>query len=281
VRWERAAVKPLLTFGGWMTVTNVVSPLMNTLDRFVVGAALSINLVTYYATPHEVVTKMWLFTAALLPVFFPAFATSVATDPARTSALFDRAVRATFAALLLPTLVLVMLGREVLTVWLGAEFALQSAGVMQTLAVAIFVNTIGQCALTLLQALGRPDLTGKYHLVELPLYALLLWYLLPRFGILGVAIAWAVRAILDSVVLLFTCPVLLPESRQPVRRALVWLAVALPVLGASAAIPTTAARVLTFAVAAPVWIFVAWRWILTPAERAAPKRVFGIALARD
>lgn len=281
VRWNRATVRPLMTFGGWMTVSNVVSPLMNSLDRFIVGAALSVTLVAYYATPHELVTKMWLFTAALLPVFFPAFTTSAATDPPRAAALFDRVLRATFAALFLPTLIIVVLGREILGAWLGPAFATQSAAVMQVLAIAIFVNTLGQCALTLIQALNRPDLTGKYHLAELPFYALLLWWLLPRYGILGVAFAWAIRAVVDSALLLYTCPVLLPEARAAVNRMALWLCAAVPLLAVLAVIPTTAARLWVLGVAMPLWVGLAWWRILTPVERSAPIRALSVAFVRE
>jgi O-antigen/teichoic acid export membrane protein len=281
VRWSRAQIAPLVHFGGWMTVSNVVHPFMNTLDRFVVGAVIGVSLVTYYATPHELVTKMWLFTAALLPVFFPAFTTSVASDPLRAASLFDRVLRTTFAALFLPTLAMVVLAREILGIWLGPAFATQSGGVMQILAVAIFVNTLGQCALTLIQALGRPDLTGKYHMAELPVYALLLWWLLPRYGIVGVAVAWAIRAIGDSILLLLTCPVLLPQARRAVQRIFVWLGIAVPTLIALALIPSSTARLSIFAIAAPAWLGVCWWWILTPVERSAPMRALSIAFVRD
>lgn len=277
-RFDATTLRPLLTYGGWMTVSNIVSPVMNTLDRFVVGAALTVSQVAYYATPNEVVTKLWLFTAALLPVVFPAFATSVATEPMRTATLFDRALRVTLASLFLPTLVLVVFANEVLTLWLGAEFAIRSATVMQVLAVAVFINTIGQGAFTLIQGLGRPDLTGKFHLTELPLYALLLWILLPRYGILGVAVAWAVRAAADSLALLIACPRVLPQSRPAVLRIAAWLALAVPALAASAFLPTTMLRLAAFVVAAPAWCAIVWLLILTPTERAVPTRILGAML---
>jgi O-antigen/teichoic acid export membrane protein len=58
IRFERADVRPLLSFGGWMTVSNVISPLMVYLDRFMIGALISMSAVAYYATPLEVVTKL-------------------------------------------------------------------------------------------------------------------------------------------------------------------------------------------------------------------------------
>jgi O-antigen/teichoic acid export membrane protein len=40
-------------------------------------------------------------------------------------------------------------------------------------------------------------------MLELPIYALALWLLLSRFGILGAAIAWTGRVALDFVLLVF------------------------------------------------------------------------------
>jgi len=57
---HRAMVKPLISFGGWMTVTNIVGPLMVYMDRFIIGAVVSMTAVAYYATPYEVVTKLWI-----------------------------------------------------------------------------------------------------------------------------------------------------------------------------------------------------------------------------
>lgn len=55
--WDRSIVGPMLRFGGWMTVSNVVSPLMVTIDRFFIGAMVSMAAVAYYATPYELITK--------------------------------------------------------------------------------------------------------------------------------------------------------------------------------------------------------------------------------
>src|SRR5512146_258518 len=51
-------VMPLLRVGGWMTVSNVVTPIMAYLDRFFIGALLPVAAVAYYVTPSEAVTKL-------------------------------------------------------------------------------------------------------------------------------------------------------------------------------------------------------------------------------
>jgi len=281
VRGSRQAARSLLRFGGWMTLSNVLSVVMDTADRFVVAAVLSVTVVTYYATPHELVTKMWLFTAAVHPVFFPAFATSATFDRAHTARLFDRCLRATFAALFLPTFLIVLLAPEILRVWLGAGFASQSTGVLQVLAIAVFVNTLGQASLTLVQSLGRPDLTGKFYLAELPVYALLLWWLMPRFGILGVALAWAIRALVDAALLLVASRTLLHEASVAVRRMTRWLLLATPAVAAAALAPSPPVRVAIAATATLAWGGIVWWAILTPQERMSPVRVLSAATPGD
>ncbi len=271
-RWNATVARSLLGFGGWMTVSNIVSPLMATLDRFVVGAVLGVGVVMYYAAPNELVTKMWLFCMAVLPVFFTAIATTARRDPERTAALFDRLLRTTLAVIFVPTLILVTLAPDILRIWLGNGFSVQSTLVMQLMAIAVFVNTLGQGAFTLIQGLGRPDITGKYHLAELPFYAVALWLLLPRYGILGAAIAWSARTIVDTMLLLGTCPGLLAQTRASVARAALWLTATTLALSACVLVSGTGARLAVVIVALPVWLVIVWRWVMTPDERLVPAR---------
>ena len=48
-----AVVSPLLRTGGWYTLWNTLNTLLLTMDRFLVGAILSVTAVAYYATPLE------------------------------------------------------------------------------------------------------------------------------------------------------------------------------------------------------------------------------------
>ncbi len=82
--FHAASVKPLFIFGGWMTVSNVLGPLMVTFDRFLIGSIISIAAVAYYSIPYEVVTKLWLISSALIGVLFPAFSATSHHDRTRS-----------------------------------------------------------------------------------------------------------------------------------------------------------------------------------------------------
>ena len=210
VIWERTAVGPLLRFGSWMTVSNIVGPLMVTLDRFVIGSLLSVGAVAYYATPYEVATKVWVIPSALLGVMFPAFSTSFVQDRNRTALLYSRTVKYLFLILFPLILLVVAFAHDGLALWLGAEFAHNSARVLQWLAVGMFINCLAWAPVAVIQGVGRPDLTAKLHILELPVYLIALFWLTKVLGIEGAAIAWTGRVAVDALVLFVIAKRFLP-----------------------------------------------------------------------
>src|SRR2546422_3470003 len=225
-----ATVGPLLRLGGWMTVTNVVSPLMVSLDRFLISAILSVTAVAYYTTPYEVVTKLLVFPVAVAGVFFPAFSASYVGDPRGTVVLFERATKAVLFCLLPLALLLTAFAHDVLSVWLGGAFAERSSAVMQWLTIGVMMNGLATVPFTLLQALGKPDLTGKLQLVELPAYWLAVTWLIRHQGIEGAAIAWCARVGVDAVILFVLTGTHVPVSRSSVRRLAIPMVAAIVVL---------------------------------------------------
>jgi O-antigen/teichoic acid export membrane protein len=225
--------RTLATFGGWVTVSGVVSPLMNEIDRVGLGVLVPIAIVAHYAAAWEVVSKTWLITAALTPVLLPALAAARA-DGATELHLLRNGLRG-LAVIVFPLLaVLVVAASPGLTWWLGAPMSLQATPVLRVLAVAMFGNVVAQVALTMLQARGRADLPAKFHLMELPVYVLMLWWLAGRYGAMGAALAWGARALVDAALLLWAAGAVAPETRDMWRR---WGAISLGatlVLGALA-----------------------------------------------
>jgi O-antigen/teichoic acid export membrane protein len=262
------SVKPLFLFGGWMTVSNVLGPLMVTFDRFLIGSIISIAAVAYYSIPYEVVTKLWLISSALIGVLFPAFSATNAVDRARLVFLFKCGVKYIFIILLPLALALVIFAPEGLALWLGNDFARNSTSIARLLAVAVLVNSLAQVPFTHLQSIGRPDLTAKFHLLELPFYVVTLFFLARHWGITGVAIAWLLRVIIDTFLLFWFSFRMLPECRFIVTRLPLMIGGALALNLAVALIAGLAFKII---VACAVFLFAVpalWLWMFTPAERA-------------
>jgi O-antigen/teichoic acid export membrane protein len=270
---RRQVIGPLLRVGGWMTVSNIVSPLMTYFDRFLIGALLPVAAVAYYVTPFEAVMKLLLFPSALMGVLFPAFAESFARDRVRTAQLFDKGVRAVVLVIFPVSLILVTLASEILHLWVGAEFARAGSVVLQWLAVGALINSVGFVGFAVLQGVGRPDLTGKLNLVELPLYVAAIWVLAKTMGLPGVAIAWTVRVFIDTAALWVMARRSLAVDRTLLHTpAVTWLSMGLALL-VGAMLPGTMARIAYVFAAAAVYLPVAWFGLITPSERQAVRRL--------
>lgn len=263
-----AQVRPLLKLGGWMTVSNIVSPLMTYVDRFFIGAAISMAVVVYYVTPYEIITKFWLVPSALVGVLFPAFASSYVHDQARTRQLFDRGVRAVFLIMFPATLIVVTLASEGLTLWVGHDIAANGTRVLQWLAVGVFINSLGQVPFAMLHGIGRPDLTGKLHLVELPIYMVAMWWLARIWGIQGVAIAWVLRVAFDALFLFLATKRFLPAAAPDLKRMAQQVAVSMVVLAFAAAGMGLFVKLALLGACLTAFAVFGWYRILEPGERA-------------
>lgn len=268
---RRSVVTPLLRFGSWMTVSNVIGPLMVYLDRFLIGGMVSVAAVAYYTTPYSMVTKLWIVPRAIAGVLFPAFAASFTQDRNRATLLFGRGVKYTFLALFPVILVIVTLAYEGLDLWLGAEFAQNSTRVLQLLAVGVFINSVAQIAFAQLQGAGRSDLTAKLHLVELPFYLVLVWWLISAYGIEGAAIAWVVRVSVDMLFLFGVSQRILPTSTSGIRRMALLMGGALLTLALASLLQSIVMKAAFLLLMLVGFVLVAWFLVLDPDERMLVK----------
>ena len=200
---ERGAAREMLGYGAWLTVSNVVGPLMVYVDRFFIGALASVTAVAYYTAPYEVLTRLWIVPAALTGALFPAFA---AAEPPAARTLYRRGVVVILATAVPAALLAGWFAEKWLALWLGDAYAAGGAPAARWLALGVAVNCLAYLPHTLLQARGRADLTGKAHLAELPLYIAALLALVPAYGIEGAALAWAGRCALDAILLFALAP---------------------------------------------------------------------------
>lgn len=194
-------LRPLLRSSAWMTVSNVLSPLMTVADRFVIGSLVSVSAVALYAVPWEAVTKLWIVPGALTMVLFPAIARVASVDVSRLRLLHAAGVRVV-ALLVVPACGLTALYAPALLQFAGgAQYMDVSITVLRILAVGLAANCIAAVPFTLLQASGRARWTAILHLCETLPFLLLLWYGVQRWGITGAASAWTIRVVVDAALL--------------------------------------------------------------------------------
>jgi O-antigen/teichoic acid export membrane protein len=268
-RFAPRSVVPVLRLAGWMSVSNFISPLLVYADRFLVAALLSVSAVAYYATPYDAITKLLIVSAALSSVLFPAFAFAFTRDRRRALRLFTLGGKYLFLAILPISFLVVLFAHELLSVWLGPQFATQSTRPLQLLAFGVFANGLASIPFALIQGAGRPDLTAKLHMAELPPYLVAQWVMTVHFGIAGTALVWSLRVLADMVMLYIVAWRMLRLKRSSWLPQCAVFGFATMTLFVAASLPIGfAVKCAVFAASALAFALVVGARVLTASERS-------------
>jgi O-antigen/teichoic acid export membrane protein len=197
-RFDRSRLASLFSYGGWITITNLVSPILATIDRVLIGSVLSVAAVAYYTVPYNLATRVSVIPAALAGSLFPRLSRGSGDESAR---LAGDAITA-LAAAMTPLVVGAIIALPIfMRLWVGAAFSAHAAPVGMILLLGIWVNGLAYIPYNHLQARNRPDLTAKFHLLELAPFLAVLWCGLHFFGLIGAAGAWSLRVTADALLL--------------------------------------------------------------------------------
>ncbi len=240
----------LLSFSGWITVSNLVAPIVTNAGRFAVGAMLSMTAVAWYSTPHDMVMRLQVIPSALEGVLFPAFAESFARNDGRALILMERSMKLILLAVFPIVLIGVVLARELLTLWVGADFALHAAPVLRWIAPGMLITCTAWVPFSLVQAAHRPELPGKMNLAQTPIYIFAIWLCVRLYGISGAAFAFTLDLVgTAAIVMIFGC-MILPAFVPTMRKLALWFVAALSVIGCGAMMPDSIAVKMLFLCAA-------------------------------
>lgn len=271
---DKHLLRQLFKYGGWVTVSGVTGPVLLYADRFAIGALLSVGALAYYSGPADMVNRFLVIPACLGSTLFPAFSSLDASGAKeKLQDIYCRAMKY-LVIVMGPLLLLVAaFSSDILRAWLGPVFARQSALPLQILAVGVFINALGIFPYSLLQGVGRPDLTAIFHVLELPLHLVLVWILVSRMGITGAAVAVITRFIIDLTLILWACErfgysPLRAIHRTGVTKSLAGLVFVAGVLLAASSVQTSLLqRAVLASVAVLCYYMAQWHWTLDLRDR--------------
>ena len=207
---ELKELKPLIWFGGWLSISQIIGTATQYLDRFVVGLLLPIGHLTYYATPVEIVNRLGMLSQSVNRAMFPSL--SALSKDQRTLQLYASAMKFMLILVAPIVFIIVFLGQDILRLYIGEDFALKSAPVLQLVAIGFLFEALGSIVHNYVLALGYPNAVAKFHLLELPLYAGLAYEFTKGMGIEGMGFAWLLRRILEASYVFYLLQKVLPQN---------------------------------------------------------------------
>lgn len=199
--FHRSVFKRLIKFGGWMTVSNIISPIMVYFDRFIISNTLGANQVAYYTAPSEGISRALNVPGALARALFPKL--SNATSKSEKNHL-ERVSYLLIASVCLPMIILGFIyAQEIMVIWMGNEYSGEPVIILRILLVGFFFNSLAQIPFAKIQATGKSHITAILHAFELIPYLVLLYVLSKYYFLIGVAFAWSIRVAVDFLSLYF------------------------------------------------------------------------------
>jgi O-antigen/teichoic acid export membrane protein len=215
VSWaEVARVRSLLSYGFWVTVSGIVGPLMIYGDRFFVSAMVGADQLPFYAIPQEGLQRLLIIPGALCAALLPRFASM---HGRALVSFLNISYKRLALGMFFVCLVAALLAGPILSWWLSPDFAERATPIVWVLAIGIWFNSLAQLPYTVIHSLGQPKLTAIFHLVELVFYFFSLYFLAKYFGLLGAAVAWVARVVLDFGLLFLASNRLLGKDRNNAR----------------------------------------------------------------
>ena len=197
-RFDTQRLRRLLSYGGWIMVTNFVGPILTSADQFVVGAHLGATAIAAYNVAYSLAVRLAMVPAALGQTLFPRLS-RVGRDEA--NALTLHAFRSTILLMTLVCLPAILLVRPFIASWITPGFAAIAAPVAELLLIGMWINGLAMLPFVLLRSHGQPDLPAKFHILEVLPYLALLFAAVHWFGLIGAALAWGVRVTIDLALL--------------------------------------------------------------------------------
>lgn len=210
IRWA----KILFSYGAWISISNFIAPFFSTLDKLMIGSIIGVSGVSYYTIPERLARQASVFPGALTRTLFPQLSTG---DEATAREKANRSLEFLYG-MITPIIVIIMIGMHpFLDLWIGDKFATIAAPIGIVIAMTVWLNGLAYIPSNFLQARGRPDLTARFHMIEVIPHLIFLWFALHWFGLMGGAISLVLLTILDAGLLFWGANLKLWNSPQAIQ----------------------------------------------------------------
>jgi O-antigen/teichoic acid export membrane protein len=196
---DQVHLKAMMSYGGWVSVTTLLAPLLVIIDRLLIATVSGAKAVTSYTVPYDLVTRAMVIPGSLSSALFPRLASA---SPEDAQALAERATAVLIAVMTPVVIVGMFVAQPFLNIWLGKSFAPNSAGVSELILLGVWINAMVIPHHARLMATGNPRTVVVIYLIEIPIYLLMLWMGLKYWGVFGAAGAWSMRVLIDTTMLL-------------------------------------------------------------------------------
>lgn len=189
----------LLKFGGWITVSSILNPIVNAADRFMIASIISASAVTLYVIPFEMTTQSLILVGAVSTVFFPHVTRAANKGSKKLKEDFLKVVLVVSLVMGCVVLGYILAGDYVLSIWLNKNLDGDSISVLKIVCLGLVPYAIASLSTSLIHSRGASNLTAIVNILMFFPSLAMLYFSIKYFGVLGAAVTWVVRILIEAI----------------------------------------------------------------------------------
>jgi O-antigen/teichoic acid export membrane protein len=190
---DKESFRNMATYGGTTFLVIVAGRLRFRTDELVLGRMMSAVAITYFSIGARIVDYAQEFVSSLAQIFVPMSSQSEAKNDLDRLRKVYIAGNRVCALLILPiTVILVLLGKHVIRIWVGARYIPHSYPVLVVLIIPFALMLMQSASGRVLFGMGKHQSMAKVTLLEGIANLILSIALVPPLGVVGDALGTAV-----------------------------------------------------------------------------------------
>jgi O-antigen/teichoic acid export membrane protein len=214
--YDGPLLRKMVSFSGYSFVSNMAGTILFQVDKFVLGALANVSLVTYYVVPGNVAQRLHTAMSSVTGVALPVSADLHARGEHRAlNDFYVRATRATALVIVSLTVPVFVFSRQLLREWVGETFATTSFGTLRLLLLTYALLALTPLPYYVSLGIGRPRILAGFNVVTAVINVVLIMILIPRYGLIGAAVAYFASTVTVPVLIYYIEHQLLALERSP------------------------------------------------------------------
>jgi O-antigen/teichoic acid export membrane protein len=199
--FERTMFRPIVKFGGGLVLAALAGVLLVNFEKLALSRLVSVEALAYYSVAFTFAGMATMFSMAMIQSLVPAFSQLLAKETNEEfRLLFHRVMRLNIIAFLPILALLFVVAKPFFTLWAGEDFGRESTVPFYILLGGLFFNLLAYVPHGAITASGRSDVHARLYWSELVPFILITLFLVSSFGILGAALAWSLRVVIDAAI---------------------------------------------------------------------------------
>jgi O-antigen/teichoic acid export membrane protein len=200
---DRSIIREFLKFGGSLVVAGLAVALLANLEKLLLSPLVSVQSLAYFSVAFTFANLITTFASSMAQSLLPAFSRLIgAGKHTEFNSLFARGMRLNILCIIPVIAFFMVVARPFFTVWAGAEFGRETVVPFYILMAGLSVSGFAYMPYCAVVAAGRSDIIAKLYWLEVIVFLGITVVLVSTFGLIGAAISWSLRAVVDGASLI-------------------------------------------------------------------------------